>query len=279
MSQSRNSIFKPKVLIGLFGTMLVVLGVSFSFNSFYNPSDTNFAKAAPLVNADLTNLAISCDSVKLSAATTSCKFDLPSTFTLPVGFALGFGDPLAANAVSGGTCTAATVLVTCTGVPLASSFGLKGVFVKIGANAAVNTTSNLYIQPSGNDFAKADFSYSPTKGSLSPLFRSSDVVTVTVKNFKTNSVSSPAAATYNCNLQARAFQPKSGATAWVNLGTNIAYDPVNGCSAQITKQIRGSGLNWSIKANIVKISDATQSYDLYDSFVYRFQGAGTASGV
>lgn len=273
MTQNRYFQQKKSLIFKILGTSLVLAGVVFGLNTLNNSETANLAKAAPLANIDLSSLAVNCNSVKSSALTTTCVFDLPPTFTLPTGFALGVGD-----AVPAGTCTTASNKVTCVSVPIGSLTRIQKVFAKIGTGTSVDTGDQAYIQPSDTKTATGSFIFSPEKGSTSPLFRSSDPVTVTLRNFKSDIATSPATGEFTCTISTRPFQPKNGAAAWVNLGTNIAYDPVNGCAAQFTKAIRGTGLNWSIKTTVTNVADTTLTYDLYDHFVLRFQGSGIASG-
>ena len=264
---------KKSLIFKILGTSLVLTGVVFGLNTLNNSETSKLAKAAPLANTELSSLAVNCTSVKSSALTTTCVFDLPPTFTLPTGFALGVGDSDPA-----GTCTPKSNKVTCVSVPIGSQTRIQKVFAKIGTGTSVDTGDQAYIQPSNTKTATGNFVFSPEKGSTSPLFRSSDPVTVTLRNFKSDIDTSPAAGTYTCTISTRTFQPKNGTVTWVNLGTGIAYDPVNGCTAQFTKAIRGTGLNWSVKATVTNIADTTLTYDLYDHFVLRFQGSGIASG-
>jgi len=274
MTNNNRSLQQRKSLIfKILGTSLVLAGVVFGLNSLNGSLTSKLAKAAPLADIDLSNLAVNCTSVKLATLTTSCVFDLPPTFSLPSGFVLGIGD-----ATPSGNCTPANNTVTCVNVPIGTQTRIQKVFAKIGSGASVDTGDQAYIQPTSSKTATGKFFFSPEKGSTSPLFRSSDLVTVTLKNFKSDTDVNPSTGAYTCTISARPFQPKSGTVAWVTLGSGIAYDSVNGCSAQFTKTIRGSGLNWSIKTTVTSIADTTLSYDLYDQFVYRFQGSGIASG-
>jgi hypothetical protein len=273
MTKNRSSDARKGLILKILGTTLVLTAVVFGLNSLYTPNSDKTAKAAPLSEIDLSNLAVNCTSVKSSAATTTCIFDLLPTYTLPTGFGLGIGD-----ANPAGDCTTTINQVTCTNVPIGSQTRIQKVFAKIASGASVDTGDQMYIQPANTKTSTGKFTFSPEKGSTSPLFRSSDLVTVTFRDFKADTVMSPSSGAYTCTISARSFQPKSASAAWITLGSGVAYDPVNGCSAQFSKAVRGSGLNWSIKTSVVSVVDPTVSYDLYDNFVYRFQGSGIASG-
>jgi hypothetical protein len=261
------------LVVKILGVSFVVASLLFGVSMLNNSNPGKTAQAAALSNTDLSNLAVNCTSVKSSAGTTTCIFDLPPGFSSPSNLVLGVGD-----AVPAGVCTPVNALVTCTNVPIGTKTRIQSVFAKIGTGSAVDTGDQIYIQPANSKISTGKFLFGPDKGSSSPLFRSTDVVTVTLKNFKTDTDPNPTSGAYTCQIFVRAFNPKSASAAWTPIGSGLAYDPVNGCTTQFTKAIRGSGLNWSIKATVSSTTDATLSYDLYEQFVYRFQGSGIASG-
>lgn len=211
-----------------------------------------------------------CDSARMTVPTTTCKFDVPTGKTVPTDFKLGVG-----NGAVGGGCTLSGVTAICPGISIGTQPGLQIIYAQI-ATLKIDTGEKVFLVVS--DIAVGDFSYSPDKGTPAPLFRSSDAVTVSFKNFKSAFDQSPANGQFKCKLEVRALQPKDLTGSWTTLGDNIDYSATTGCSAPFSKTVRANGLNWSVKATVSKIGDTTQVFNLHDTYVYRFQGAGIASG-
>lgn len=265
--------YSSSLVIKILAVGFVLSTILYGVNMFNNSNQGKTAQAAALSSSDLSNLAVNCTSVGSTAGTTTCIFDLPPTFSSPSNLVLGIGD-----AVPAGVCTPVNALVTCTNVPIGSKTRIQSVYAKIGTAPSVDTGDQVYILPANSKTATGKFTFGPEKGSPAPLFRSSDVVNITLKDFKSDTDTNPSSGSYTCQIFVRAFSPKTASTPWVSIGSNLAYDSVNGCTTQFTKAIRGSGLNWSIKGTVTSTTNPTLTYDLYDQFVYRFQGAGIASG-
>lgn len=155
--------------------------------------------------------------------------------------------------------------------PLASVVALGGlVFALSGMNTYAGATEN---------FGLADWVFTPVQGSTAPLFRSSDPVTVKLTNLKTDDVVVPADGQFTCRIEARAFQPASSTATWQTIAAAATpYTVANGCSGTFTKAIRGNGLNWSLKATVTSVADSTKVYTFNNTYAFRFQGAGIASG-
>ena len=158
--------------------------------------------------------------------------------------------------------------------PLASVVALGGlVFALSGMNtfAQVNTPVE--------NFGLADWVFTPVQGGTAPLFRSSDAVTVKLNNLKTNDVVVPSDGQFTCKIEARAFQPASSTATWQTIAAAATpYTVVNGCTGTFSKAIRGNGLNWSVKATVTSVADSTKVYTFNNTYAFRFQGAGVASG-
>jgi len=133
-------------------------------------------------------------------------------------------------------------------------------------------------QTAPENFGLADWQFTPAQGAAAPLFRSTTDTTVKILNLKTNDIVVPSDGQFKCKFEIRSFQPKSSTVAWTLIADNVAYSAANGCTSTITKAIRGSGLNWSLKVTVTNIADTTKTYEFNNSYAYTFQGAGTASG-
>ena len=156
--------------------------------------------------------------------------------------------------------------------PLASVVALGGlVFALSGMNTIAQTAPE--------NFGLADWVFTPVQGGTAPLFRSSDPVTVKLTNLKTNDVVVPADGQFTCRIETRAFQPASATATWQTIAAAATpYTVANGCSGTFTKAIRGNGLNWSLKATVTSVADNTKVYTFNNTYAFRFQGAGVASG-
>lgn len=227
--------------------------------------------AADITTADIAGITFTCNITSVSSVT-ACSFVLPPNKSLPSNFKIGLGDAVLAQ-----VCTASGSFVTCLNSPSGSVMGNQVIFGQIGTGVKTDTGEKTYIIPSEN-LHEGDLTYNPGQGSTAPLFRSSDPTTITLNNFKTILDPNPVNGVYVCKFEARPFQANSSTAAWTSLGTNIAYTSANGCSVQFTKTIRGTGLSWSVRAVVSKVLDATQTFELRDSYIFRFQGAGIASG-
>jgi hypothetical protein len=147
---------------------------------------------------------------------------------------------------------------------------LGGVAFNLSIPAQAGATEN---------FGLADWSFTPVQGGTAPLFRSADDTTIKLLNLKTDDVVVPADAQFTCKIEARAFQPKSATAAWTTVGAaSIPYTVANGCSAVFTKAQRGNGLNWAVRVTVTSTTDSTKTYEFNNTYAYRFQGAGVASG-
>ena len=155
--------------------------------------------------------------------------------------------------------------------PAAAIVALGGaIFALSGMTTFAGTTEN---------FGLADWTFTPAQGGTAPLFRSSDAVTVGITNLKTDDVVVPTDGQFTCTIEARAFQPKSSTAAWLTIAAaGTPYTVANGCSGTFTKTLRGNGLNWNIRATVVSVTDSTKTYEFNNTYAYRFQGAGVASG-
>jgi len=221
---------------------------------------------AEIGNADVPALVVACEPT--TTATTTCKIQLDDDQTLPANFKLSTG-----GAPAGGDCvTNANNIVTCSNVPAdTTNPGEQPIFAQIGSDVPVNTGEEIFTITT-NDLGTVGWSFNPGKGGDAPLFKSNDDISVTTTDF-INLHDPSLEDSYTCTIQARVFQPKSGGDAWQNLGTGIAYDTTNGCSATLTKAIRGTKLNWSVKTTITN-TDTSASYEFEHDYAFRFQGAG-----
>ncbi len=227
--------------------------------------------ASDITTADIPGITFTCNIAPIYNLTT-CSFVLPANKSLPSNFTIGLGDAVLAQ-----VCTATGSLVTCQNTPSGSIVGNQVIYAQIGSDAKTDTGEKTYIIPSDN-LHEGDFTYSPAQGSTAPLFRSTDPTTITLSNFKTILDPNPQNGVYMCRFEARPFQANDSTAAWTALGTNIAYTSANGCSTQFTKAIRGTGLSWSVRVIVSKVLDQNQTFELRDSYIFRFQGAGIAAG-
>jgi hypothetical protein len=156
--------------------------------------------------------------------------------------------------------------------PMASVVALGGLVFALSG-------MNTFAQVTPENFGLADWVFTPVQGGTAPLFRSTDPVTVKLTNLKTNDVVVPADGQFTCRIEARAFQPASSSAAWSTIAAAATpYTVADGCSGSFTKAIRGNGLNWSLRATFTSVADNTKVYTFYNTYAFRFQGAGVASG-
>jgi len=238
-------------------------------NAKVNTGETVVIAAGVLTTADIPGITFSCNSLMTLPAgtTTTCSFILPATKSLPANFTMAVGP-----GTTGGTCTTTGYKVTCTSVPVpVSGTGNFIIYGQIGAAAnKTDTGEQVYIF---DEFYKGDITYTPASGSAAPFFRSSDVVNIKVVNFATTD--NPTGAGYTC---AFGIRPYGTTAAFTSLATNITYDPVNGCNTNFPKNSRGSGLNWEVQAKLSG-PGLSSPYTLNSEYIFRFQGAGTATGT
>jgi len=215
---------------------------------------------------DVPALVIACDPT--TEGTTTCRIQLDDDQTLPGDFKLGGG-----GATPGGNCTIdGNNIVICTNVPVDNNNpGEQPIFVKIGSNTPVDSGEEVYIIIA-TDIGKAVWAFNPGKGSTAPLFKSNDDITVTTKDFI--NLHDPALEdTYTCTIEARIYQPDTGTDAYETLGTNISYNNETGCSADLTKAIRGTKLNWSVKTTITNTNNSLP-HEFDNGYGFRYQGSG-----
>jgi hypothetical protein len=111
-------------------------------------------------------------------------------------------------------------------------------------------------------------------------------VNIKLTNFKSVYDPNPILNSYVCTLEYRNLADQSSLkTTWNQItSTPVNYDPVNGCSFDITKNQRGNSLNLSLRVKIIKTNAGIISTNLedintfYSEYIYRFQGAGIAMG-
>jgi alpha-tubulin suppressor-like RCC1 family protein len=99
----------------------------------------------PITDGQISPTDFDCEPESVDS-TTSCSFELPLGFSLPVNFKMGIN-----TAIPGGSCAqdnynyTVPVPVTCTGVPTGSQAGLQPIFAQIGTNTPVNTGETVLI--------------------------------------------------------------------------------------------------------------------------------------
>ncbi len=142
------------------------------------------------------------------------------------------------------------------------------------------------------NFGLADWGFSASQ-SNPILFRSTTDLTVSLINLKTNEIVSPATAggEFTCKIEARKFTNAADTAAWTTLpitaaaptvlATSVPYTPTNatsGCTATLTKAIRGIDLNWSFRVTVTKVGDTTKTYSFTNTYAFLCQGFGVSSG-
>ena len=256
----------------------------------------NFS-AIPLTVADIPGLTVVCDSAPVNSLT-SCRFILPTNKTLPTNFNLKIGDtdnagPTPALAQTCSITNTTTSEVTCTSVPTGNSVGNMPIYARFEFSpTATKTPTGETVTITGINFGNISWVFNPDQGSTSPLFRSNDNTSITVNNFKTIFDPTPSSNTrYTCTLEYRAYNDRLITTpTWTAINTTpIAYTTgtgtTQGCTFNLTKQQRANALNHSLRLTITDTTITTPSatnpntYTFYNEYIYRFQGAGTASGM
>jgi len=142
------------------------------------------------------------------------------------------------------------------------------------------------------NFGLADWGFSASQ-SNAILFRSSTDLTVSLLNLRTNDIVTPATAggEFTCRIEARRFTAPTDTAAWTTLpvtaaaptalATSVPYTPTNatsGCSATMTKAIRGNDINWIFRVTVTRVGDATKTYVFNNTYAYLVQGFGVSSG-
>lgn len=217
----------------------------------------------------------------------TCTFTLPTGNTLPTGFKLSIGN---GPTDAGGTtpaqnCTVGALnLVTCTNVPTGNSIGNVPIY---GSAGTTKTNSGTKTLVNGTNFGAVNWVFTPTQGANAPLFRSVDNVGITITNFRSIYDLTPNSNTrYTCKLEYKNLSDRNGTTpVWNSLSASqVSYNTTTGCTFSLTKQQRASVLNHALKLTITDTTITTPSttnpntYTFYNEYIYRFQGAGTASG-
>jgi len=261
-----------------------------------------------LTPADIADLTASCTSTTVNSVT-DCTFTLPTDKTLPSDFKLSIGSG-AVNA--GGTipdqiCApenggVSLLIIKCTNVPTGNSVGNIPIYAQLAGTTGSITATGETVTITGVNFAALDWVFNPDQGGTSPLFRSSDNTTITVKNLRTVFDQTPSVDTrYTCVFEYRAFNDRLATTpTWTTLNsTPIPYitgtGATSGCNVNLTKTQRANALNHPLRLSITDTTlpsgtacpivlpsgthECSNTYTFYNEYIYRFQGAGTASGA
>jgi hypothetical protein len=245
-----------------------------------------------LTEADIPGLNVVCNSGAPTFVNivVVCYFQLPANKTLPADFKLtiGNGGIDAGGSFPAQLCGNANPPLTgivCTNVPTGNSVGIKQVFGNLGSgNTATKTATGETVTISGVNFGAIDWQFSPDQGGTGPLFRSADSTSITVKNFRTVYDPTPTSSTrYKCTLAYRPLNDRATTAPTWNFVNQIAvdYNITTGCTFNITKAMRGNNLNYSLRVNISDpntVITGISEYNFYNEYIYRFQGAGVASG-
>jgi hypothetical protein len=234
----------------------------------------------PLVSAEIPNIEFNCNSTNFNSST-SCSFTLPANKTLPNDFKISIG-----NQASFGNqiCSISGNQATCSNIPAPNSVGNLQVFANIGG---VKTDTGETVKIIGASLGSVTWVFTPDQGGLSPLFKSNDTTNVRITNFKSVYDQNPASNNYVCTLEYRNLADQNSSnTTWTQSTINpVNYDPITGCSFNITKAQRGNTLNQSLRLKITKTNGgilSTNPEDIntfYSEYLYRFQGAGVAVGM
>jgi hypothetical protein len=217
---------------------------------------------------DVPNLVINCDEVNYNSSTT-CRFALPIGKSLPSDVKIQIKD----SALSP-SCTLDTNPnnVICSNVATPNSVGVFPITLSIGVNS-ITTAYTARIK--GVDFSKSEIVYTPNQGNESPIFKSSDNLNVKLLNYKNIFDPAPTGNSYVCIFDFSSL----GANNWTTFGSNVAYDPISGCQAVFTKELRGNVLNFDLRYKICPSTDVNNQCSVfYDQYLYRFEGSGLAVG-
>jgi len=126
------------------------------------------------------------------------------------------------------------------------------------------------------DTSDLDWSFTPNSGTTAPLFKDSTPVVATVKNFSTSRNNTPIAGEYTCKFE---FKPiKSSGATYTQISAGVAYDPVTGCSGNLTKALRANNLNIEFKITLTNVSNPNQNYTSTHKYFMLFRGSGVAFG-
>lgn len=233
----------------------------------------NLSLSSALSSADIPNLNLICDTANYNNNTT-CRFDLPTNKTLPAGFKIQI-----LNALISVDCIldAIPTKVICNNVPTPNSIGMIPVSAYLD-NILIDTTKTSRIN--GQELSKADFTFTPDQGSVSPIFLSSDPVTVKINEYKNVFDQNPQNGSYICNFDFGTLGTRYvSSPIWTSFGLNIPYDQTNGCQTDLTKIQRGNLLNLDLRVQVCPVATPTLNCSLfYSQYIYRFQGAGVATG-
>jgi len=186
------------------------------------------------------------------------------------------------------TCTfTGSATATCGPVTVGSAPGAKTVTTTSGGTLSINVIKV--------NFGKVDWVFSPDQGGISPLFRSQDSTSIRANNFRTSTDLTPTSnIRYTCTFEYRALNDRlttatgTGLT-WTSLNTTpIPYTTGTGtnvgCTVNLTKTQRANALNHSLRLTITDTTITNPSttnpntYLFYNEYIFRFQGAGVASG-
>jgi hypothetical protein len=182
------------------------------------------------------------------------------------------------------TCTfTGSATATCTPVSVGSTPGAKTVTTSSGGTLGITVIKV--------NFGKVDWIFNPDQGGTSPLFRSQDNTSIKVNNFRTSTDLTPTSNTrYTCTFEYRNLNDRLTSTpTWTALNTTpLPYTTTSGttqgCTVNLTKTQRANTLNHSLRLTIADTTVSNPSttnpntYLFYNEYIYRFQGAGVASG-
>jgi hypothetical protein len=186
-------------------------------------------------------------------------------------------------------------VVTCTNVPTGNSIGIIPVYGQFTGTVGSKTATGESVTITGINLGAINWIFNPDQGGTSPLFRSTDNTSITVNNFRTIFDPTPSSNTrYTCTLEYRNLNDRnSNASGTGNTWTPLNSTPIpyttttgttQGCTVNLTKQQRANTLNHSLRLTITDTSITTPSstnpntYTFYNEYIFRFQGAGVASG-
>jgi len=112
-----------------------------------------------------------------------------------------------------------------------------------------------------------------------PLFKSTTPISIALTGYQSTADMTPVTGAYTCTFQARAMQDRNSTTnTWATVAGSVPYNPTTGCNAELTKTLRGNGLNWSIRVTVTSVTDASITHSFYSEYAFSFQGAGVAVG-
>jgi uncharacterized repeat protein (TIGR01451 family) len=126
------------------------------------------------------------------------------------------------------------------------------------------------------DTGDAKWSFTPNTGTTAPIFKDSTPVTATISNFTASRNNLPNSGEYTCKFEFKSV--KAGVSTYTQIATGIAYDPATGCSANLTKALRGNSLNLEFKATLTSVSNPNQNYVFTHKYFMLFRGSGIAFG-